>query len=85
MSAALIIVLPLLSFSIGHAVTFSDQHAQLIEAHVLDTNLGVMAGKWLAMDFLDRIRPQQRFESPEVLAAQIAKDCDSAKQILAVR
>jgi riboflavin kinase/FMN adenylyltransferase len=70
-------------FSIGHAVTFSDQHAQLIEAHVLDANLGDMVGKWLAMDFLDRIRPQQRFESPEVLAAQIAKDCDSAKQILA--
>jgi len=70
-------------FSIGHAVTFSDQHAQLIEAHVLDANIGVMSGKWLAMDFLDRIRPQQRFESPEVLAAQIAKDCDSAKQILA--
>ena len=70
-------------FSIGHAVTFSDQHAQLIEAHVLDTNLGDMSGKWLAMDFVKCIRQQQRFESPEILAAQIAKDCDSAKQILA--
>ena len=70
-------------FSIGHAVTFSDQHAQLIEAHVLDTNLGVMSGKWLAMDFVKCIRQQHRFESPQTLAAQIAKDCDSAKQILA--
>jgi riboflavin kinase/FMN adenylyltransferase len=69
-------------FSIGHAVTFGDQHSQLIETHVLDAKLGDMAGKWLAMDFLDRIRPQQRFESPQVLAVQIAKDCDSAKQIL---
>ena len=70
-------------FSIGHAVTFSDQHAQLIEAHVLDTKLDDTTGQWMAMDFVKRIRPQQRFESPEVLAAQIAKDCDSAKQILA--
>ncbi|MGA2323970.1 MAG: bifunctional riboflavin kinase/FAD synthetase [Sedimentisphaerales bacterium] len=70
-------------FSIGHAVTFSDQHAQLIEAHVLDANLGDMSGKWLAMDFVKCIRQQHRFESPQALAAQIAKDCDSAKQILA--
>jgi riboflavin kinase/FMN adenylyltransferase len=70
-------------FSIGQAITFGDQHSQLIEAHVLDTNLGDTSGKWLAMDFVDRIRPQRRFESPEVLAAQIARDCDSAKQILA--
>jgi riboflavin kinase/FMN adenylyltransferase len=69
-------------FSIGQAITFGDQHSQLIEAHVLDTNLGDTSGKWLAMDFVDRIRPQRRFESPEVLAAQIARDCDSAKQIL---
>ena len=69
-------------FSIGQAITFGDQHSQLIEAHVLDINLGDTSGKWLAMDFVDRIRLQRRFESPEVLAAQIARDCDSAKQIL---
>jgi riboflavin kinase/FMN adenylyltransferase len=72
-------------FSIGHAVTFGDQHSQLIEAHVLDANLGDMSGKWLSMDFVDRIRTQRRFESPEVLAAQIAKDCDSAKQTLSAK
>jgi riboflavin kinase/FMN adenylyltransferase len=70
-------------FSIGHAVTFGDQHSQLIEVHVLDAKLGDLSGKWLAMDFVDRIRLQKRFESPEILADQIAKDCDSAKQILA--
>jgi riboflavin kinase / FMN adenylyltransferase len=70
-------------FSIGHAVTFGDQHAQLIEVHVLDAKLGDMAGKWLAMDFVKCIRQQHRFESPQALAAQIAKDCQSAKIILA--
>ncbi len=34
------------------------------------------------MDFVEHIRIQRRFESPEALAAQIAKDCQSAKQIL---
>jgi riboflavin kinase/FMN adenylyltransferase len=70
-------------FSIGQAITFGDQHSQLIETHVLDTKLGDTTGRWLAMDFVDRIRMQRRFESPEALAAQIALDCDSAKEILA--
>jgi len=69
-------------FSIGQAVTFGDQHSQLIEAHILDTELGDTTGQWMAMDFVDHIRIQRRFESPEALAAQIARDCLTAKQIL---
>jgi riboflavin kinase / FMN adenylyltransferase len=72
-------------FSIGQAVTFGDQNSQLIETHVLGASLGDMSGKWLAMDFVDRIRPQRRFESPQVLAEQIARDCDSARQILSAK
>ena len=70
-------------FSIGQAITFGDQHPLLIEAHILDTKPDNTAGQWMAMDFVDRIRPQRRFESPEALAAQIAKDCQNARQILA--
>jgi len=70
-------------FSIGQAITFGDQHSQLIETHILDRKLENMAGKWLAMDFVERIRPQRRFESPGVLASQIAKDCLTSKEILA--
>jgi len=69
-------------FSVGQAVTFGDQHSQLIEAHILDTELGDTTGQWMAMDFVDHIRIQSRFESPEALAAQIARDCLAAKQIL---
>jgi riboflavin kinase/FMN adenylyltransferase len=72
-------------FSIGQAVTFGDQHSQLIEAHILDTKLGDTPGRWMAMDFVEHIRIQRRFESPEALAAQIAKDCESAKNILTPR
>jgi hypothetical protein len=39
-------------------------------------------GKWLAMDFISRIRPQHRFESVEALKAQIAKDVEQIKNIL---
>jgi len=69
-------------FSIGQAITFGDQHSQLVEAHVLDAKPDDAVAQWMAMDFVDHIRMQRRFESPEALAAQIAKDCESAKNIL---
>jgi FAD synthase len=34
------------------------------------------------MDFVRFIRHQQKFDSPEHLSAQIAKDCKKAKLIL---
>jgi riboflavin kinase / FMN adenylyltransferase len=70
-------------FSIGQARTFGDQHPLLIEAHLLDPKADNSTGQWMAMDFVDRIRPQYKFKSPTDLANQIGKDCLSAKQILA--
>jgi len=58
-------------------------HPLLLEAHILDRTLGDLHGKWLAMDFVDCLRGQQRFESRDALAAQIAADCDKARRILA--
>lgn len=69
-------------FSIGQARTFGDQHPLLIEAHLLLTNVGDMTGKWMAMDFLQRLRSQHKFNTPQELVAQIEKDCEAAKQIL---
>jgi riboflavin kinase/FMN adenylyltransferase len=70
-------------FSIGQARTFGDQHPLLVEAHLLKTKTDNPSGKWMAMDFVERIRPQYKFKSSADLAAQIARDCISAKQILA--
>jgi riboflavin kinase/FMN adenylyltransferase len=70
-------------FSIGQASTFGDEHPLLIEAHLLDAKTANPAGQWMAMDFVDRIRPQHRFKSPQDLQTQIAKDCLTAKNILA--
>ena len=69
-------------FSIGRAKTFITDHPILIEAHILEADVEDLTGKWLAMDFIDRIRSQQRFENREQLAQQIAVDCDTAKDIL---
>jgi FAD synthase len=37
------------------------------------------------MDFIERIRSQQKFESEKKLSEQIAKDCEKAKQLIATK
>lgn len=71
------------AISIGRAKTFVADHPLLLEAHILRDNVPDLYGKWLAMDFIARIRPQHRFENVEALKLQIAKDCEQIKKILA--
>jgi len=71
------------ALSIGRAQTLADNRPRLVEAHLLIKNVPELVGKWLAMEFVKRIRDQKKFESEKQLAAQIAKDCKKAKQILA--
>ncbi len=69
-------------FSLGRAKTFISDHPLLIEAHILDSKVEDLYSKYLAMDFVDFIRHQQRFETEEKLKEQIAKDCRTAEKIL---
>jgi riboflavin kinase/FMN adenylyltransferase len=69
-------------FSIGRAKTFISDHPLLIEAHILQGEVGDLTGKYLAMDFVQRIRNQQRFEDKHKLTEQISRDCQAAKDIL---
>lgn len=69
-------------FSIGQARTFGDEHPLLIEAHLLVEGIGEVTDKWMAMDFVQRLRSQHKFVTPEELAAQIARDCQEARAIL---
>ncbi len=69
-------------FSIGRAKTFVTDHHLLTEAHILAGDVGNLLGKWLAMDFVAKIRNQQRFENEKQLSSQIAKDCKTAKDVL---
>jgi riboflavin kinase/FMN adenylyltransferase len=72
-------------FSIGQARTFGDEHPLLIEAHLLTRQVPETPDKWIAMDFVQRLRSQHKFTTPDELAKQIAKDCQTAKEILAVK
>ncbi|HUT29940.1 MAG TPA: bifunctional riboflavin kinase/FAD synthetase [Sedimentisphaerales bacterium] len=71
------------ALSIGHAPTVASNRPQLIEAHLLIENVPDLTGKFLAMDFIQHLRPQQKFDSEEHLTAQIANDCNTARNILA--
>ena len=70
-------------YSIGQARTYGDEFPLLIEAHLLDNNTDNITDKYIAMDFIKRIRSQHKFKNPQELSAQIAKDCEAARQFLA--
>ncbi|MFA5554450.1 MAG: bifunctional riboflavin kinase/FAD synthetase [Phycisphaerae bacterium] len=70
------------AFSIGQARTFADEHPMLIEAHLFINPESDFTGKYMAMDFVEHIRPQHKFSSVEELSHQIKKDCEKAKEIL---
>jgi len=72
------------AFSIGRGLMFADDVSLLVEAHFLTENVGQLYGKWLAMDFVQRIRSQKKFKTAKDLSAQIAKDCKRVKRILDV-
>ncbi|HYB99246.1 MAG TPA: bifunctional riboflavin kinase/FAD synthetase [Candidatus Limnocylindrales bacterium] len=69
--------------SIGSTPTFGGGES-VIEAHIF-ADVGDIYGRPIALDFLARLRDQQRFESPTALVAQIEKDVAEAKAVLAAR
>jgi riboflavin kinase/FMN adenylyltransferase len=70
------------AYSIGQARTYGEDYPLLIEAHLLNETSGKITGKFIAMDFIQRIRSQHKFNTPEELSAQITKDCEQATTIL---
>jgi len=54
----------------------------LLEVHVLDA-APELYGHHLAVDFVRRLRTEQRFDSLDALKAQIARDVDDARDVLA--
>lgn len=70
------------ALSIGRSQSLGADIPLLIEAHILVDDVGELYDKWLAMDFIQRIRSQQKFHTEKELTEQIAKDCKKAKAIL---
>ncbi|MBA2595331.1 MAG: bifunctional riboflavin kinase/FAD synthetase [Chloroflexota bacterium] len=59
-----------------------DDGARMVETHLLDFD-GDLYGKTLATGLLERLRPDERFDSLEELVAQMAIDKAAAREVLA--
>jgi riboflavin kinase/FMN adenylyltransferase len=66
--------------NIGTRPTFDDG-ARTIEAHLLDFDRDIY-GQRMALDFVARLRAEQRFESIDALVAQIGRDVTAARKLL---
>jgi riboflavin kinase/FMN adenylyltransferase len=56
----------------------------VLEVHLLDVEAQGY-GRPVEVRFIDFIRPEQTFETPEALKAQIARDVERARATLAAR
>lgn len=66
--------------NIGVRPTFNQQE-RLVEVHLLDVSVDLY-DKLISVEFIARLRGEQRFSGIEALKAQIAADAEQARQIL---
>jgi riboflavin kinase/FMN adenylyltransferase len=66
--------------NIGVRPTFQDQGERIVEAHILDF-AGDLYGQTLGIEFLERLRPERRFESAQALIAQVEEDVAQARHL----
>ncbi len=66
--------------NVGDNPTFANQYRR-IESHLLDFD-GDLYGRTLRVSFIERLRDEVRFESVEVLVAQMQRDLQQAREIL---
>lgn len=67
--------------SIGSNPTFGE-HEVTVEPYLLDFS-GDIRGQSIALDLVEKIRDEQRFESTEELVAAIGRDVEETRRILA--
>ena len=68
--------------NIGMTPTFGSNTLK-IEAHLLDFDNRTLYGTTLAVEFIERLREERKFDSADALKAQILRDIASARQVLA--
>ena len=68
--------------SLGIRPTVSDSGRAVLEVHLFDFS-GSLYGRHLRVEFLHKIRDEEKYSDLETLRLQIARDCDSAKDYLA--
>jgi riboflavin kinase/FMN adenylyltransferase len=68
--------------NIGVRPTIDDGEAVSVECHLFDFE-GDIYGRDIRVDLVARIRGEQKFDGLDALKAQIAADCDAARELLA--
>jgi|WetSurMetagenome_2_1015567.scaffolds.fasta_scaffold140778_2 riboflavin kinase / FMN adenylyltransferase len=68
--------------SVGTLPTFHRDHPVVVEAFLLDFE-GELYGEQVALDFIEYLRPQAAFASPEALRRQLEIDCGRVRAVLA--
>jgi riboflavin kinase/FMN adenylyltransferase len=69
--------------NIGNNPTFGGSQ-RLVEVYIMDYR-GDLYGRELAVDIIERLRDELKFDSPEALKAQIARDIKRGKATLKIR
>jgi riboflavin kinase / FMN adenylyltransferase len=69
--------------NLGVRPTFGE-HEVLLEVHGLDMEHDLY-GRRICVEFVDFLRDEKRFDSPEALRSQIAADCAQAREVLGAR
>lgn len=68
--------------NIGYTPTFGSSGLK-VEAHILDYPGGQLYGSVLNLEFVDRLRDEQRFDGIDALKAQVDRDIERARALLA--
>jgi riboflavin kinase/FMN adenylyltransferase len=68
--------------SIGVRPTFKTGRGELIEAYLLDFD-GDLYGSQLRLEFLERLRGERRFDTPEALIEQMHDDVERTREVTA--
>ena len=66
--------------NIGVRPTF-DEKERVVEAFILDFD-GDLYDSDISVEFVERLRNEQRFETPEALVAQMHKDVERTREVL---
>jgi len=67
--------------SIGVRPTFKTGRGELVEAHILDFD-GDLYGTRLRLEFLERLRGERRFDTPQALVEQMRQDVERTRALL---
>lgn len=70
--------------SVGVRPTFQTGRGELVEAFMIDFD-GDLYGNRLRLEFLERLRGERRFDTPEDLVAQMHRDVERTREVVAAQ